>query len=394
MVICDIMKCLNRYCDASEIEKDDNFCYKCGHWTAKGFSFIGNKDNIETIMNGNALKKENNFSVMVSIASFVFISFFIISIIRGNDLYKPFFYLKRKVNSYIYGYNVSILNTNNTYSDKIINNYDEALNLIIEDLDNQSWKCSHEIETSQYEYEIQNKLSIPIVSFCDATDNISKKITSVIEEMYNLFPNISGALTNISITNASTNKEYIARFQPMFQFVNTNEDITKYNKVNKTQILLNSYYFLNEDIMNEPISSVVGSDWYVNDATWESTIAHELGHYISFTMFLRQNNLNNITFVTEENEEKINNVMNDFDTGEFSLSIIYKALENYNNKYNLNLNIEHFALTISKYAGVKDKNDNLIADETIAEAIHDYYLHKENMKNSSYEIIQIIKQKL
>lgn len=61
--------------------------------------------------------------------------------------------------------------------------------------------------------------------------------------MYNLFPNISGALTNISITNASTNKEYIARFQPMFQFVNTNEDITKYNKVNKTQILLNSYYF-------------------------------------------------------------------------------------------------------------------------------------------------------
>lgn len=388
------MKCLNRYCDASEIEKDDNFCYKCGHWTAKGFSFIGNKDNIETIMNGNALKKENNFSVMVSIASFVFISFFIISIIRGNDLYKPFFYLKRKVNSYIYGYNVSILNTNNTYSDKIINNYDEALNLIIEDLDNQSWKCSHEIETSQYEYEIQNKLSIPIVSFCDATDNISKKITSVIEEMYTLFPNISGALTNISITNASTNKEYIARFQPMFQFVNANEDITKYNKVNKTQILLNSYYFLNEDIMNAPISSVVGSDWYVNDATWESTIAHELGHYISFTIFLRQNNLNNITFVTEENEEKINNVMNNFDTGEFSLSIINRALENYNNKYNLNLNIEHFALTISKYAGVKDKNGNLIADETIAEAIHDYYLHKENMKSSSYEIIQIIKQKL
>ena len=66
--------------------------------------------------------------------------------------------------------------------------------------------------------------------------------------MYNLFPNISGALTNISITNASTNKEYIARFQPMFQFVNANEDITKYNKVNKTQILLNSYYFLNEEV--------------------------------------------------------------------------------------------------------------------------------------------------
>ena len=152
------------------------------------------------------------------------------------------------------------------------------------------------------------------------------------------------------------------------------------------------YFFKNvRSILEADDLSVVNFEGTLNDV---STLAHELGHYISFTIFLRQNNLNNITFVTEENEEKINNVMNDFDTGEFSLSIIYKALENYNNKYNLNLNIEDFALTISKYAGVKDKNGNLIADETIAEAIHDYYLHKENMKNSSYEIIQIIKQKL
>ena len=44
-------------------------------------------------------------------------------------------------------------------------------------------------------------------------------------------------MTNISITNESTNKEYISRFQPMFQFINANEDIKKFNKVNKTQIV-------------------------------------------------------------------------------------------------------------------------------------------------------------
>ena len=49
--------------------------------------------------------------------------------------------------------------------------------------------------------------------------------------------------------------------------------------------------------MNNPVSSVVGDDWYVKDASWESTIAHELGHYISFTAYLRQNGLNNITYV-------------------------------------------------------------------------------------------------
>lgn len=388
------MNCLNQCCDADEIEKEDNFCYKCGHWTAKGYSFIRNKENVENILNGAAVKKEANFSVMISVASLSFITFFVISLIRGNDLYKPFFYMKRKANSYIYGYNVSILNTSNTYNKKIVNSYDEAIKLIVEDITRQSWKCGHEIETSQYENEIQNKTSIHIISLCDANDSVSKKIISVVGEIYDLFPNISGALTNISITNASTNKEYIARFQPMFQFINADEDITKYNKVNKTQILLNSYYFLNEDIMSVPISNIVGNNWYVNDATWESTIAHELGHYISFTIFLRQNNLNNITFVTEENEEVINNLMNTFYNGEFSLSILNDALENYNNKYNLNLNVEQFALTISKYASAKDKNGNLIADETIAEAVHDYYLHKDNMKSSSYEIINIIKQKL
>ena len=57
------MKCLNQYCDAEDIEKDDNFCYKCGHWTSKGFSFIKKEENVIQIMKGDAAKKDNNFFV-------------------------------------------------------------------------------------------------------------------------------------------------------------------------------------------------------------------------------------------------------------------------------------------------------------------------------------------
>ena len=146
--------------------------------------------------------------------------------------------------------------------------------------------------------------------------------------------------------------------------------------------------------MNNPVSSVVGEDWYVKDATWESTIAHELGHYISFTAFLRQNGLSNITFVTADNEQTINNAMSQFDSGAFSMTIGNQALNNYNSRYNTNLDVNSFALTISKYAGAKNKNGNLIADETIAEAIHDYYLHGYNCSKSSYEIVSIIRSKL
>lgn len=388
------MKCLNQYCDAEDIENDDNFCYKCGHWTAKGFSFIRKEENVMQIMNGDAAKKDDNFSVMLGLASLAFIGFFVMTLIRGNDLYKPFFYLIRQADSYIYGYHTSIIKTDNTYKDKLVNDYDDAVKLIKDDLDNQHWKCSHEMETFMYQRDIESITGIPVVSFCDVSDSEAQKLTDVIKKMYSLFPNMSGALTNISITNATTNSEYIARFQPMFQFVNANNDISTYNKVNKTQILLNSYYFLNDDIMNNPVSSVVGEDWYVKDATWESTIAHELGHYISFTAFLRQNGLSNITFVTVDNEQTINNAMSQFDSGAFSMTILNQALNNYNSKYNTNLDVNSFALTISKYAGAKDKNGNLIADETIAEAIHDYYLHGYNCSKSSYEIVSIIRSKL
>ena len=388
------MKCLNQYCDAEEIENDDNFCYKCGHWTAKGFSFIRKEENVQKILSGDAAKKDDNFSIMLGLASLAFLAFFVMSLFRGNDLYKPFFYLKRKADSYIYGYNTSILKTGNTYNDKNVTSYEDAIELIKNDLDTQHWKCSHEMETFQHENGIESIGSIPVVSFCDVSDEEARKLADVIKKMYSLFPKMSGALTNISVTNASTNSEYIARFQPMFQFVNANENINTHNKVNKTQILLNSYYFLNDNIMSDPVSSVVGEDWYVKDATWESTIVHELGHYISFTSYLRQNGLENITFVTADNEEKINTVMNNFDSGEYSMSILNQALNNYNSKYNTNMDVYTFALTISKYAGAKDKHGNLIADETIAEAIHDYFLHGYSCSRSSYEIVSIINAKL
>ena len=108
------MKCLNQYCDAEDIENDDNFCYKRGHWTSKGFSFIKKEENVIQIMKGDAAKKDNNFSVMLGIASLAFIGFFVMNLVRGNDWYKPSFYLKRQADSYIYGYHTSIIKTNKT----------------------------------------------------------------------------------------------------------------------------------------------------------------------------------------------------------------------------------------------------------------------------------------
>ncbi len=383
------MKCIK--CGA-ELEDVDNFCPECGELTAKGHRFFHDPSNLDILNNGKAVKLKKKFNAIISIFSLSVIIFALLMIFTGQNLMTPFGVIQKKINYYRYGYNTSLIKTNNKYNFKV-NNYDEAIEFIKKDFSNQLYTCNQNKELTMLEYELESDYEIPSVVFCDMSLEEAHKIKDVIVRMYALFPNIKGNLTNITITNSKTGSDYVAYFQPAYQFVNVNKDIKENNKVNKTQILLNSYYFLNDNILSQDINEVL-NNYYVEDATFESTIAHELGHYISFVAFLREKGVSNITLVTKDNEEEIKSLINEFENGEYLKNILEQALNNYNLKYNENLNLQSFAETISKYAGVKDKNGNLLYSETIAEAIHDYYLHNENAKKSSYEIVMVLKSKL
>ena len=56
--------------------------------------------------------------------------------------------------------------------------------------------------------------------------------------------------------------------------------------------------------------------------------------------------------------------------------------------------IEDFAKSISNYAGKKNINGEVIYDEIIAEAIHDYFLHQNNANKESLEVVKLINRKL
>lgn len=384
------MKCI--YCNA-EIETDDNFCPSCGHWTAKGYKFLNDKDNLNMIFNGEAIKQNNRLTFLIELLAFTLALFMIVLAIRGENIFRPLVHAQKKINNYIYGYSSSVINTNNKYNNVDIDSYDEAIDFIKKDFEKQSYNCDVNTQLFKLEDDMEKDYDIPSILLCDMSYDEALKIKEVIDKIYLLFPNIKGALTNITITNTESKSEYVAKFQPMYQFVNIDEDILKFNKVNKTQILLNSYYFLNDDILSAPISNIISENWYVEDATWESTVAHEFGHYISFVLFLKYNNLKNITFITNNNYEIVEKTLILFDLGEYQKEMLMEALNNYNAKYNISLNLDDFALDISKYAGSHDDKGNLIFDEVIAEAIHDYYLHGSNMNDKSYEIIEIIKKR-
>ena len=149
------------------------------------------------------------------------------------------------------------------------------------------------------------------------------------------------------------------------------------------------YYFLNKDILSKGLKE----NWYPKDASYESLIAHELGHYITFVTLLKQNNTGNIILITKDNINSYQNILNILKEGTYSKELVEEAIESYNKKYSSNISLEDFTKNISGYASQKVK-ESVNYDEVIAEAIHDYYLHRDSSSTSSLEIISIIKERL
>lgn len=371
----------------TEIESDDNFCPNCGHWTAKGYSYL-QKNNV--IINGKIVKQQNRMSNLFMLMFLFMVLAIGMCLYRGKDILTPFVYIKRQINNYQYGYNTTILKTDNQYFNENISNIEMAITKINNDFNEQAWSCKNNVEIGKIENNLQNTNEIINVSFCDMNIDEARKVSNVINEVYQLFPNIKGYLTNISITNDNKKNSYVASFQPIYQFVNSINDINEYNKVNKTQILLNSYYFLNDDTLKKQVKE----NWYVKDADWESLIAHELGHYINYVTLLKEKKIENVILVTKENESSINNIIEIVNNQTYSKELVTEALNNYNTKYNTNLNMEEYTLLISNYANQKNSQNEYIYDEIIAESVHDYYLHKKNANNASLEIINILKLRL
>lgn len=371
------MRCIK--CN-EELEADDNFCPNCGELTPHGYLSL--KDN-------KIRYKENNIGPLFTLTTIIIVSFILMTLISGKDMFRPYIEIKKEIYSLRYGYKISLLDSDTRYSNIAINTPEEARNMIKNDAIKQYWKCKKNANIAVIEKEISEKYNIPNVTLCDINEKTAYKIQETIDKVYTMFPNIQGYLTDITITNANNKDDYIAYFEPTYTFINYNKDITDYNKVNKTRILLNSYYFLNESILNNGVKEA----WYPEGASYESLLAHELGHYITFVTLLREKNISDVTLITKENNATYQELINILNNGTYSEELVIKALENYNRKYHNSITIESFSNTISNYAS-QMVNDKLNYDEVIAEAIHDYYLHRDSSSASSLEIINIIKERL
>jgi hypothetical protein len=381
------------------IEPNETYCNKCGN-------YLGNynkQKNPSQPLYTNQDKKKNGIFIGVGVGLGAVFLIFVVSLLLNNSGGKYFFDLNPHEDSDNVAqstgsssvskrgkYSTAII-YDNTYSGVKINSDKDAYKLITNDSVSQKKNCPAEIKA--VENEIISKYGITAVNLCEMDVNFARELGNVIKKIYDEYPGARGYITNLSLANVSMSDGYIAAFMPVFNFATSNTSST-YPWVIKTQVLLNTSYFLNSERLQASVTDGSNAGHFPPNSTIYSPIAHELGHYLSFLAMMNNYNLSSILLVDNNNVNIFYKLYSDFGEGNFSLQMINEAFNKYKRDTNTTMSIDEWRGTISKYALAKDNSGNYIYDETIAESFHDVYLNGNNAKDASKYIIQVLKSKL
>ena len=287
----------------------------------------------------------------------------------------------------------TVIITDNVYNGLKINNDNDAYELIEKDSVSQKSQCPSEIK--QVEDEMIKRFNITAVNLCEMDVDFARELENVFEVIYRDYPKARGHITNLTLQNTNMLSEsgVIAAFMPVFTFATSDSD-SSYPWVIKTQVLLSSQYFLNKSKLEASTKEGSSSGHFPPNSTIYSPVAHELGHYLSFLAMMNYYKLNSILLVNSSSVDTFYKLYSDFGLGNYSLSMIKEAYENYKKDTNSTISLDDWRGTISKYALAKDNSGSYIYDETIAEAFHDVYLNNDNAKDASKYIVKVLKEKL
>lgn len=405
-----------------KIEQNEIYCNKCGNFLGSNIQFnqYNNVSSINTSTNGLSIpnnqiynyqqlapnKIKNNKKIFIGIGAGVgfLVLMFVCAFIISSGKEKYYFSTNNQDNTDEIvqspttnnentkkgKYSTAII-TDNTYSGVKVLTSRDAHDLIVKDSVNQKNNCPSEIK--EIENEIISKYGITAVNLCEMDVDFAKEISNVFGKIYEEYPSVRGYLTNISLINTSLSEGYIAAFMPVFHFA-TSDSASTYPWVIKTQVLLNTTYFLNTTRLEASVKDGSNSGHFPPNATIYSPVAHELGHYLSFLAMMKHHELNSILMIDNNNVETFYDIYSDFGDGKYSLEMITEAYNNYKNEVGTTLDIDAWRGQISNYAVAKDNNGDYIYDETIAEAFHDVYLNGDNANIVSKYVVNVLKSKL
>ncbi len=389
----------------NKVELNQQYCNKCGNRLSYNIQNKElNEDNFEYYDSNNFdSRKSIRIPIIILVIAIILISVMVLCFFKlnNNNYYfnneigkvqesKPDTIEQSQQTTKVTGKYETDIVTNNTYEKVSLENFEDVKKLIRKDSVDQK-KSNYPKEILKIEDDIIGKYSITAVNLKEMDTQFAKELEDVINEIYTYFPTTKGYLTNLTLTNLDTSQaKVIALFMPVFPFASSNTETTLPWGI-KTQIQLNAKYFLNPDSMTAAINASSKAGHFPKNATKYSSVAHELGHYLSFIALLKQENIDSIMLLDEQNQEKFFNMIEDWGEGTFSKKILNEAYTSYV-KDNGYIDFDEWRGQISKYALAKNESGNYIYDETVAEAFHDFYLNKQNANNVSKYIVRVLKK--
>ena len=268
------------------------------------------------------------------------------------------------------------------YVDKDVTDINEAISLIKSDSDIQEKNCNTTIQT--IDRVIQEETQIYGVNFCEMAPETALEIYNILNRIYKEYNGLKGYVTNLTLVN-DNNSSRITSFKPNYIFV-TNSNNDNFPMVIKSQILLNSRYYLNEDYARGVIKQEINSRNFPSNTTLSSLLAHEYAHVITYVLALKYYESVNPVFLTKENYKSYSIALNNYENDNFSKMIFKEAYKKYRNEESE----DDFRKAISLYANKKDGAGNVLYNETVAEAFHDYFLNGKVASKESLEIVKIL----
>ena len=286
----------------------------------------------------------------------------------------------------------TIIQVDRTYQGVKLSNKEDSKDIIELDSTSQKKTCSKEI--INLENHLINTYNITAINLCEMNYSSAKELEKVIKYIYDNFPETRGYLSNITLKNMSVrDNTTIASFLPTFQFA-TSKKVSTYPWVYKTQIFLNSAYFLNEEKLETTVASSSATGHFPKNTNNYSPVAHEMGHFLSFVALMKHYDLDNVILVNRRNQKKLIEIITDYNVGTYSKQILDEAYAKYLKDGKTKLSFDTWRMSISGYAISKDANGKYIYDETIAEAFHDVFLNNKNANTASKYIVNKLKEEL
>lgn len=375
------------------VDADEKFCNKCGTPVVQSQSLF----NSTPVQIEVSPKKTKRFSFKgLFIGLGICCIFFLVLYITDKDFYFEtnddiaVIIDSEEESSRVGKYSTAIV-YDHTYVGVSISKKEEAYSLIVKDSVSQKNVCPAAIK--EVENDIIQKYGITAVNLCEMDVDFARELGNVFKKIYHEYPSVRGYITNLTLVNASISENYIAAFMPVFTFA-TSDSSSTLPWVIKTQIMLNTSYFLNRNRLRLSVENGSNSGHFPRNATIYSPVAHELGHYISFIAIMKSYESNSILLINNNNIEVFYNMFETFKSGSYSLSILQEAYQRYQKDTDTKLSFDEWRGTISHYALSKDNNGNYLYDETIAEAFHDSYLNGDKAVDASKYIVTVLKEKL